>query len=83
MPQACCTPIFVYGAMQQWSLNNTVGTICSALMCKKCEAHTAFVELTYKLLIYYLMDFSKSSKTAFSCQDVLYSALHTALEAVW
>lgn len=52
-------------------------------MCKKCEAHTAFVELTYKLLIYYLMDFSKSSKTAFSCQNVLYSALHTALEAAW
>lgn len=78
MPEACCTSNF---RLQQWSLNNTVGTICSALMCKICEAHAAFVELTYKLLIYYLMEFSKSSKAAFSCQNVLYSALRTALEA--
>lgn len=61
------------------SLNNTAGTICSALMCKVCEAHAAFVELTYKLLIYYLMEFSKSGKTASSCPNVLYSALHSAL----
>lgn len=85
MPQACCIPFFfVYSAIQQWSLNNRVGTICSALMCKKCEAQTAFVELTYKLLIYYLMDFSKSSRAAFSCHSVLYSAFHMALEtACW
>lgn len=27
-----------FSVIQQWSLNNRVGTICSALMCKKCES---------------------------------------------
>lgn len=61
--------LLCHSAMKQ---NCQVATICSSLMCKNWKACAAFVELTYKLLIYYLTDSSKSSKQHFLVK-VLYT----------
>lgn len=49
-------------------------------MCNIFEAQAEFAELTYKLLIYYLMEFSASGSAALSCQNILNSVQHTGLD---